>query len=88
MDSKSKERQVIKVEDYTIWEEANGILASLGLSTEQKWKDDTVQDHFDGYFIKRQKPIFERAKFNLSRQEEGKSMDSFATVWSCRALWV
>ena len=34
---------------------------------------------FDGHFVKRRNVIYERAKFNLRRQEPGESVDSFIT---------
>ena len=47
-------------------QKADDILQSFGLSEEEK-KYKTVRDKFDGYFIQRHNPIFERAKFNMQK---------------------
>ena len=51
----------------------------------RKEKYETVKAKFEAHFIKRRNPIFERAKFNQRRQEEGKSVDSFITSLYCLA---
>ena len=60
-------------------EEADNILFSFGLSADDKKKYTTVSNKFEAYFVKRTNPIYKRAKFNMRRQEEGESVDSFIT---------
>ena len=54
----------------------------LKLTKAQK-KYGTVRQKFEGYFVKRRNPIFEWAKFNLHKQEEGEPIDSFITALYC-----
>ena len=54
---------------------ANDILSSFGLSEDDKAKYDIVVAKFESHFIKKKNIIFERAKFNLCRQEEGEPVD-------------
>ena len=64
---------------YTIGDEADDILRSFKLSEEDKKKYSVVKDKFEKHFVKRRSIIFERAKFNMRKQEEGESVDSFIT---------
>ena len=70
---------------YAMGDEADDILTSLGLTDEQKKEYETVKDKFEAHFVKRRNTIFERAKFNQRRQEEGESVDSFMTSLYCLA---
>ena len=54
-------------------------LRSFKLSDEDKKKYSVVKDKFENHFVKRRNIIFERAKFNTRKQEEGESVDSFIT---------
>jgi hypothetical protein len=58
---------------------ADEILSSFGLSEEESGKYDTVKGRFEGYFVKRRNVIYERAKFNMRRQQEGEPVDEFIT---------
>ena len=60
--------------------QADNILHSFNLSEEDAKKYTTVKDKFDSHFIKRRNVIFERAKFNMRKQEDGESVDSFITA--------
>ena len=40
---------------------------------------------FEAYFVKRHNHIFERAKFNQRKEEEGELVDSFITALHCLA---
>ena len=62
---------------YSMGDEADDILRSFTLSADDMKKYDIVKDKFDHYFVKK---IFERAKFNMRKQEEGESVDSFVTA--------
>ena len=46
---------------------------------------DKVKAKFDSHFVKRRNLIYERAKFNQRRQEEGESVDAFVTSLYCLA---
>ena len=41
---------------------------------------ETVKNKFDSYFVQRCNVIFERARFNRRRQEEGEPVESFITA--------
>ena len=60
-------------------EEADDILYSFGLTEDERKSCTTVPTKFEAHFVKRRNPIYERAKFNMRRQEEGESVDSFIT---------
>ena len=68
---------------YAIGDEADDILTSLKLTEAQKRKYDVVRQKFEPYIVKRRNPIFERAKFNQRKQEEGVPVDSFITALYC-----
>ena len=58
---------------------ADSILSSFRLSEEQSNSYDTVKQKFQDYFNVRHNVIYERAKFNLRKQEVGKTVDDFLT---------
>ena len=60
-------------------EDADDILYSFGLTEDERKSYNTVSTKFEAYFVKRRNPIYERAKFNMRRQEEGESVNSFIT---------
>jgi hypothetical protein len=62
--------------------EADEIFSSFQLSDDNKKKKkfNVVKEKFDGYFIPKRNDIFERAKFNKRRQNEGESVDHFITA--------
>ena len=55
---------------YSMGDEADDILRSFGLSEEDSKKYDTVVAKFESHFVKRRNIIFERAKFNMRKQDE------------------
>ena len=61
-------------------DEADDILTSFKFSTLQLKQYHTVKTKFDEHFVVRQNVIFQRAKFNRRRQEDGKTVDTFITV--------
>ena len=79
MDKNSEATQVNSL-IYSMGDQADDILRSFNLSEEEAKKYTTVKNKFDGYFIKRRNVIFERAKFNMRKQEEGETVDSFITT--------
>ena len=61
-------------------DQADDILTSFKLSTLQLKQYHTVKTKFDEHFVVRQNVIFQRAKFNRRRQEDGKTVDTFITA--------
>ena len=64
---------------YAMGDQADDILRSFALSEEDGKKYATVKSRFDNHFVQRRNVIFERAKFNRRRQEEGESVEPFIT---------
>ena len=64
---------------YSMGPKADDIFQSFGLSTENAKKYDVVKKKFDDHFVKRRNVIFEQAKFNSRKQEDGESVESFIT---------
>ena len=62
---------------------ADDILASLELTEEEKKTYDTVVAKFQSHFVKKRNIMFERAKFNQRKQQEGESIDNFVTALYC-----
>ena len=61
--------------------EGDDILRSFTtLSAEDKTKYTPVKAQFDAHFVKRRNIIYERAKLNQHKQEEGDPVDTFITV--------
>ena len=60
-------------------DKAEDILRSFGLKDEDKKKYKVVRDRYDAYFVKKRNVIYERAKFNLRKQEDGEPVDDFVT---------
>eukprot|EP00731_Ephydatia_muelleri_P036140 Em0205g3a len=46
---------------------------------EDKRKYKVVRDRYEAYFVKKRNAIYERAKFNLRKQEDGEPVDDFVT---------
>ena len=65
---------------YSMGDEADDIMRSFGLAVEDAKNYSTVLAKFEAHFVKRRNVIFERAKFNMRRQEEGESVDAFITA--------
>ena len=68
---------------YCMEDKADDILSSFGLSDTDHKKYQTVFSKFQGYFVKRKNVIFERARFNRRKQEEGVPVDN--SLWTCTA---
>ena len=79
LEKQSEERQVNTLL-YSMGDEADEILRSFRLSAEDAKKYDTVKSKFDQHFVQRRNIIYERAKFNLRKQEPGESVDTFITA--------
>ena len=65
---------------YSMGDEADDILRSFTLTEENMRKYAPVKEQFDKHFVKRKNVIFERAKFNMRKQEEGEPVDAFITA--------
>ena len=61
-------------------DQADDILHSFNLTTTQLKQYHTVKARFDEHFVVRRNTIFERAKFNRRRQEDGETVDTFITA--------
>ena len=70
LSEKSQEQQV-NVLVYCMGKVADDVLKSFGLSEEQQKVYATVSGKYVNYFNVRRNTIFERARFNLRKQEEG-----------------
>ena len=64
---------------YLLGDKADSIFSSFWLNEEQSNSYDTVKQKFQDYFNVRHNVIYEREKFNLRKQEVGKSVDDFLT---------
>ena len=65
---------------YAMGDEADNILRSFSLSAEDRKKYDVVKGKYDNHFDQWRNVIFERARFNMRRQEESESVDTFITA--------
>ena len=65
---------------YCMGDDAEDILASFNLSEDDAKKYGTVETKFNDHFNPRKNVIFERAKFNSRKQEEGEPVDAFITA--------
>ncbi|XP_020610156.1 uncharacterized protein LOC110048720 [Orbicella faveolata] len=65
---------------YAMGDQADDILNSFQLSATQLKQYHTVKTKFDEHFVVRRNVIFEQAKFNQRRQEEGETVDTFITA--------
>ena len=77
---KEEEESQINTLIYAMGDQADDILNSFNLTTTQLKQYHTVKTRFDEHFVVRRNVIFERAKFNRRRQEEGKTVDLFITA--------
>ena len=65
---------------YAMGDQADDILRSFVLSGEDRENYETVKTKFDSHFVQRRNVIFERARFNRRKQEEGEPVESFITA--------
>ena len=70
---------------YAMGDEGDDVLSSFPLSEDDCKKYATVLEKSDGYFVKRRNVIFERAKFNVRKQEEGEPIEEFILDLYCLA---
>ncbi len=90
LSEETEERQVSTLL-YCLGEEAEDVLASTGITADDRKKYDAVQTQLDGFFNVRKNVIFERARFNQRNQMVGESAERYITalyslVENCRCL--
>ena len=78
LDTQSDSKQVSMLL-YSMGEEAEVVLASTGITDEERKCYERVVGKLDGYFHVRHNVIFERARFNKRDQLEGESGDQYIT---------
>ena len=59
-------------------DEADDVLRSFNLTEDQQKEYNVVKDRFNSHFVRKRNVIYERAKFNM-RKQEGESVDAFVT---------
>ncbi|XP_070385777.1 uncharacterized protein [Dermacentor albipictus] len=64
---------------YTMGRKSREILRSLNVKDEEMEDFDLVKSKFKGYFVHTKNTVYESARFNLRRQQLGKTVDQFAT---------
>lgn len=74
---KEEEERQINMLIYAMGDQADDILKSFKLNARQLKQYHTVKTKFNEHFVVRGNVIFERAKFNGRRQEEGETVDNF-----------
>ena len=62
---------------YTMGENADNVLTSTRITSEERKKYDTVLAKLDGFFKVRRNVIFERAKFNRRNQLPGETVEQY-----------
>ena len=62
---------------YCVGEEAEAVLASTGITADERKEYDTVVKKFDDFFKVRRNVIFERARFNRRNQQEGETAEKY-----------
>ena len=78
LQEKTQETQVNTLV-YSMGTEAEDILHSFTLTEAQRKDYTRVVSKFEEYFVKKRIIIYERAKFNQRKQNEGESVDMFIT---------
>lgn len=70
---------------YSMSNEADDIVMSFGLITEEAKQYNMVKGKFEAHFVVKRNVIFERAKFNLRSQQDSESVDNFIPDLYCLA---
>lgn len=65
---------------YIMGDQSEDVLSTFQLSAEDSKNFDVVLQRFDSYFIPKRNIIFERARFNMRSQQDGESIEEFATT--------
>ena len=75
-----KRVQLSKSALYCLGEEAESVLASTHITSEERQKYETVVAKLNGYFKVRKNVIFERARFNRRNQLPEESAEEYITI--------
>ncbi|KAM7298469.1 adenylosuccinate synthetase [Ixodes scapularis] len=65
---------------YIMGDQSEDVLSTFQLSAEDSKNFDVVLQRFDSYFIPKRNIMFERARFNMRSQQDGESIEEFATT--------
>ncbi len=65
---------------YCMGDEADDILQGLLLAHVDKTKYSAVKAGFEAHFVGKRNVIYEHARFNIRKQEENETVDSFVTA--------
>ncbi len=76
----SSEENQVNTLIYCMGDEADDILRGLTLPAAERDTYKGVRDGFQSFFVVKKNVIYERAKFNMRKQREGESVDSFVTA--------
>ena len=79
LEEKPEEAQV-KTLIYFMGDEADEILHSFSMAEEDKKRFGLVRAKLESHFVKRRNIIYECAKFNMRRHDEGEPVDVFITA--------
>ena len=79
LSSESDERQISTLL-YCLGPDAEEVLVSTGITTDERKKYNDVVSKFEQFFKVRKNTIFERARFNRRNQQEGESAEQYITV--------
>lgn len=65
---------------YCMGDEADDILKGLNLTDENMQQYYAVNEGFHTFFVAKKNVIYKRARFNMRKQRENESVDSFVTA--------
>lgn len=65
---------------YCMGDEADDVLRGLKLSDADQRQHATVRDAFHSFFIVKKNIVYERAHFNMRKQEVQETVDAFVTA--------
>lgn len=78
--STSSEETQVNTLIYCMGDEADDVLRGLKLTEAEQWQFNTVRDGFHDFFIAKESVVYERARFNMRKQEPNDTVDAFATA--------
>ncbi|XP_014877529.1 uncharacterized protein LOC106939594 [Poecilia latipinna] len=78
LNSSSEENQVNTL-IYCMGDEADDVLRGLALPDADRNTYQGVRDGFQAFFVVKKNVIYERARFNMRKQEEHETVDAFVT---------
>ncbi|XP_042072880.1 uncharacterized protein K02A2.6-like [Haplochromis burtoni] len=78
--SASSEENQVNTLIYCMGDEADDVLRGLKLSDVDQRDYAKVRDSFHNFFIVRKNVVYERARFNMRKQEPNETVDAFVTA--------